>query len=320
MKEVPKKALYLFCNDLTKDPVAHYVFDAAVKSFPLQETDFTVDGKLVLELKDEENNIFYYVQTNEVVSHDYPHYLPILNEYFADCNLAGIVNWHEGANAPDEVLTVHTTGDVVSGYYGPANPTYVRNLLLAIENTRKKLELDNFTTVTEATHWSGVLYEGDPELIPRYSVPLVDIEIGSSPDSWSNAKAAQVIAQSLPQVFQPNEANLKSLLCIGGIHFESSFLKAVLNTPTEYPLAVSHILANQWVVSGEYQNESGLEKLAACATSIQGGVHGLVFHEGLKGPIKAQIRKFAEQLNIPVFKHKALRKPQNLPLWNENSN
>jgi D-tyrosyl-tRNA(Tyr) deacylase len=315
MTKTSKKTVYLFCDDLTKDHVAYHVFDAVKRLFPLENTNIVVDDRTVLAFEDVKGNIFYYVQTNQVVSHDYPHYLPILNRYFSDCEFAGIVNWHEGANAPEGVLTVHTTGDVISGYFGAAKPVYVRNLLLAIENNRKEIGLDNFTTVTEATHWSGVLYGGVPELIPQYCVPLVDIEIGSSPDSWSNPMAAEAIALSLPQVFDRNDVNLKSLLCIGGVHFEASFVNAVLNTLTEYPIAVSHILANQWVVSGDYQNESGLKKLEACVVSIDGGIHGVVFHEGLKGPIKEQIRAFAKQLGVPAIKHKSLRQPENLPFW-----
>lgn len=314
MTQAPKKVLYLFCNDLTKDPVARHVFDASKRLLPLEEVKILVDGQPVLASRND-NDVFYFVRTNEVVSHNYPHYIPILNQHFADCDFAGIVNWHEGANAPERVLTVHTTGDVVSGYFGAASPIYVRNLLLAIENNRKEIGLDNFTTVTEATHWSGVVYGNSPELIPQYPVPLVDIEIGSDPASWSNPIAAEAIALSLPQVFERNNVNLKSLLCIGGIHFEASFVSAVLNNPTEYPIALSHILANQWVVSGDYQNETGLKKLKACVASINGGIHAVVFHEGLKGPIKAQIRAFAEQLGVPALKHKALRQPENLPLW-----
>jgi D-tyrosyl-tRNA(Tyr) deacylase len=315
MSQTPKKVLYLFCDDLNKDHVARHIFDASMQFLSLDELDIIVDGKNALAFKDFQGNIFYYVRTNEVVSHNYPHYLPILNEHFSDCDFAGLVNWHEGANAPDEVLTVHTNGDVVSGYFGAANPIYVRSLLLAIESNRKELGLESFQTVTEATHWSGVMYGKAPDLIPQYSVPLVDIEIGSSPASWSNPIAAEVIARSLPQVFNCNDINVKSLLCLGGVHFESSFINGLLNGEKEYPLAVSHILANQWLVSGEYHDESGLEKLKACVSSIEGEIDAIIFHEGLNGSIKAQIRSFAEQLGIPIFKHKALRKLENLPLW-----
>lgn len=52
--------------------------------------------------------------------------------------LPGVVNWHGGKNAPDKILTVHSTGDVVGKIFAPSNPIYLRNLLLAIEENRVK--------------------------------------------------------------------------------------------------------------------------------------------------------------------------------------
>ena len=87
-----KKVVYLFCYDLSKDPVARYVFDASVERLPLEKTEITIDSYPVLTLTNVNGDRFYYVRTNEVVSHDYPYYLPILNEHFADFDFAGIVN------------------------------------------------------------------------------------------------------------------------------------------------------------------------------------------------------------------------------------
>jgi len=115
-----------------------------------------------------------------------------MKEHFSDFDLAGIITWHEGQNAPDKILTVHTTGDVDSGNFGPASPEYMRNLLLALERNRIKAELEDFSVTTEATHWSGMVYGGGtPDMIPQFPVPLLDIEIGSSPDSWPNETAVR---------------------------------------------------------------------------------------------------------------------------------
>ena len=60
--------------------------------------------------------------TSQAVTHDYPRYLPLMNEAFGRCDLAGIINWHEGGNAPDPIFCVHTTGDVRCGIFGAADP------------------------------------------------------------------------------------------------------------------------------------------------------------------------------------------------------
>ena len=65
-----------------------------------------------------------------------------MNAHFADCDMSGMVTWHEGAHAPANVLTVHSLGDVDSGVFGAAAPRYMRNLLLAYESERAALGLD----------------------------------------------------------------------------------------------------------------------------------------------------------------------------------
>ena len=313
----PRKAVYFFCADPAKDPVAHSCFEASKRLCKLVDAGFEVDGHPVLMLEDSAGNSLYYVRINDVLSHDYAKYLPILNERFSNFDFAGLVNWHEGKNAPDAILTVHTTGDVVSGHFGASAPALTRSLMLAIEENRKLAGLEGFTTISEATHWSGVVYGGSPELIPRFPVPLVDIEIGSSPASWTNQAAIDVVARSLPVVFEAAgaEANLRVLLCFGGVHLEASFAQAVLNTKDEYALAAAHILPNHWIVEGGYDSPDGLEKLDACVKSVKGGIHAIAFHDNLKGAYKAQLRAFAERLAVPIFKHQALRQPQSLPIW-----
>jgi D-tyrosyl-tRNA(Tyr) deacylase len=258
----------------------------------------------------------YYVRTDEVISHNYARYLAPLNAYFADCTFAAVVNWHEGMNAPDAIFTVHTTGDVVSGIYGAAHPIYTRNMLRALDWQRQSAGLTTFTTMTEGTHWSGVPYGSSPEMITAYPVPLVDIEIGSNEASWSNSTAIEVVARALLDVFDATEdGRLRSLLCLGGVHLETAFSNPVLASSSDYPLAISHILPNQWIVAGEYETLEGLKKLEACLQSIVGGVHAIVYHDNLKGPYKAQARLLARELQIPCFKHQLLRNVQQLPLW-----
>lgn len=309
-----KSAVYFFCCDREKDPVAAHIFKASNELFNLTETQIVIDDQKVLKYTSSTGD-FYYVRTNEVLSHDYKRYLPIMNKYFSNADFAGLVNWHEGENAPDPILTIHTTADIVSGNFGVANPLYLRNLLLCLERNRLKRKLDDFTVLTEATHWSGVMYGEKPEQILEYPVPIMDIEIGSTVNSFSNRVAAEIVAASLVELFDQSGDGMRSLLCAGGVHFEPSFCRAILDNIEEYPIAVSHILPNQWLVSGNYDNEDGLKKLEACVRSIEGGIDGIVFHDKLKGTYKANLRLLAEKLSVPYFKHQSLRQPEKLPIW-----
>jgi D-tyrosyl-tRNA(Tyr) deacylase len=295
------------------DPVAGTVFQASREIFSLEATEISVDGMPVMKYVDGEGNLFYFVRTEKVVSHDYARYLPIMNGRFRDFDLAGIITWHGGENAPDGILTSHTTGDVDSGLFGSANPAFMRNLLLSMEKNRLEEGLADFKVVTEATHWSGIVYgRGDPKMIQQYPVPMLDIEIGSSPGSWSNRGAAKVLAKSLVAVFKSDGRRLRNLLCAGGVHFEPAFSAAVFQVWDDEAFGVSHILANQWLVSGKYEEPNGPARLEACVGTIVGGIEGIAFHDNLKGVYKDRFRKLASDLGIPVFRHQALRHPETI--------
>lgn len=295
-------AVYYFCRNRDLDPAASHVLDALLKQHTAVETATVVDGEPVLEVGVGSHR-FLFVRTEDVLSHDYPRYLPTVNEHFADATVAGVVNWHEGANAPDCVLTVHSTGDVPAGVWGPTDPRLWRNLLRALEDERANAGLD-FAVVTEATHWSGVPYGGSVELIPQYPVPTYDIEIGSSPEAWADPVAHEVVARALTRVFEDETAPVP-VLCAGGVHVETAWSTPVL----EGEYAVAHHLPNQWLVSGEYDQDSADAKLDACVASILGGVRLIAVHDKLKATYKEPFRRLGERLGVQVVKHQALRRP-----------
>ena len=105
---------------------------------------------------------------------------------------------------------------------------------------------------------------------------------------------------------------LKTDCVVEGVHFEPSFAAAALQTWDDWGFAVSHILANQWLVTGRYENEDGPERLDACVRSIAGGIDGIAFHDNLKGVYKDRFRALGAKLGIPAFKHQTLRRPETI--------
>ncbi len=312
-----RKAVYYICDEKKWGHVSFLVWDILKEEGYLNPAGFTFDGREVMKYADEKNNEYYFAPSDIAICRDYPRFLPDMNKHFGDFDMSGMVTWHEGTNAPERVLTIHTIGDVSSGCYGPANPLYNHNLMLSMEKIRKDIGLEDFKVVTEATHWSGVHDgTGDPELLLKYNVPMVDIEVGSEEESWSNKQACSILARSLLHVFD-DDIKLHNLLCVGGVHFDPNFAEAVhtsWNERKEY-FGISHIVANQWLVSGEYEGEQGDKKLSACIKSIVGGIDGIVFHDKLKGCYKDLVRKLGEKYNVPIIKHQALRAPENIS-WN----
>lgn len=303
-----RKALFFFCVGKGYDHVSRQAFEKVLELYRPDETGVSVDGYPVMEYVDGRGDRFFFMRQETLVSYDFRRYLPVLKGHFLDVDLAAEVNWHEGANAPDRVLTVHTVGDVNAGVFPPAEPAYVRNFLRALEDERVRAGVDDFSVVTEATHWTGTFKGQDPRLMDGFPVPMLDIEVGSTPASWEDPRAVGVMARSLVKPFSGSQ-RLYRVLCVGGVHFERSFSEAALG---DFPFGVSHILPNQWIVTGDYASEGGYEKLRSVASSIRGGIDAVVYHEGIKGAFRDQCRRLAGELGVPVLKHKALRRPEAL--------
>ncbi|MEG0855214.1 MAG: D-aminoacyl-tRNA deacylase [Terrisporobacter sp.] len=307
-----KKSVYFFCTDYERDEVAPRVLDYLKENYPLELINKKFDERNIYQYVDENNNLFTYVETDVVLSYDYDKYIPLLNEFFSDYDIAGVINWHGGEKAPDKILTVHSTGDVVGGIFAPSSPLYLRNILVSMEKNRVSNNLDDFNVMTEGTHWTGTIRGGNINLIDKYNVPLFDIEIGSTLDSWKNEKAIQILATSLQDVFS-DDSDIKVLLCTGGMHFEETFSNIIINK--DYKISVGHVLPNQWLVQGEYDTDEKYDYLKKCVSSIDRKIDGIVIHDNLKSGYKNQIKKLAEELNVPTFKHKKLRNPKDLPIW-----
>jgi D-tyrosyl-tRNA(Tyr) deacylase len=313
-----KKAVFYLAWDEKIDHVSAQVFKALLEIDTYIQTDIMVDGKPVLMKKDQSGDEFYFVRTEKVLCHDYNRYIPMMLEHFADFDVAGIITWHEGANAPEHIFSVHTTGDVDSGNFGLANPQYMHNVLIALEKNRLDADLEGFTVTTEATHWSGMMFgDSTPEMIIKYPVPIMDIEIGSSEESWKNPEAIKILAKSITEIFKADKLELKNILCAGGKHFESGFSEEIFRTWDGHAYGISHVIPNQWLVTGEYEKEAGQEKLEACVDSIAGGISAIAMHDGLKGAYKEQLRILGVKYNVPVFKHQKLRKPETIE-WPKN--
>ena len=309
------KAVYFICKNHNWGYVAANVWDILEEEGIMNEdAGFSFCGEPV-RCRKENGNEFYFVGTEIALCLDYPRYLPDMNRYFADADMSGMVTWHEGPNAPDNVLTVHSLGDMASGCFGKAKPRLMRNLIRAFDENRIALGLSQYSVVTEATHWSGVHNgEGDASLLLKFPVPMVDIEVGSAPDSWNDRTACRALARTLIHVFDDDGATVHNILCVGGVHFEPNFAEAAHRMWGSEAFGVTHILANQWLVSGGYEEERGFSRACGAIDAIEGGVEAIFFHDKMKGCYKDLVRRLGTEYHIPIYKHQKLRNPETL-VW-----
>lgn len=301
-----KKAVYFFCPDPALDTVATGVLKLLKERLPLTESGLQVDGMRAYTYIDERGDRFDFVSCANYFSWCYDVYLPMANAHFADYDVAGYINWHGGASAPDRVLTVHTIGNVLTGHFAPSQPTYLRNLALALERGRVEAGLSDFTTHTEATHWSGIVHGSDPALIEGFPVPIFDIEVGSEADTLRNEAAHAVLAQALLHVFD-DSPRPKVVLCLGGIHFDDTYSQALIQQ--QVPISIGHFLPTIWLSEESYTGERGLATLRHALESVQGGVDAIVFNDNLKKPFKDCARALAQEQALPLLKHRRLRTP-----------
>lgn len=302
-----KSLLLTFCCDLTQDPVSARVLKHFLSLHDFDELDFSVDGKPVL--KSQQGDVTYYVlRLDSVLSHAYERYASVINEHFGKVEALIIINWHEGAKAPNAIFTVQTTGDMKAGVFSPIDPRLTRGLYLAVESERRHAGLDSFSTWMEATHWSGVIYGEQPgETVSKILPSVIDLEIGSRPEDWSNPIATKVLARAITKIFDTWDVPVRSLFCLGGIHFESAFTQLITDSGDQGRIALSHILPNHWLVSEGYDDPKRFDDLLRCANSIKGGIDTIVFHTGLKGSFKEQAKRLGETLSVPVMSHKKFR-------------
>lgn len=304
-----KHIVLVFCRDLDKDPVSAHVLRRMLALKDFEETDLVVDGEPVLRHR--AGDVLYtVVRLDTVLSHAYPRYAAFLNDNFGDVDAIIIVNWHQGQKAPNAIFTIQTTGDMASGKFSPVDPAIARSLFLSVEEQRQRIGLDSFSTWMEATHWSGAVYgEGARNTVTAVLPSVIDLEIGSGPDDWSNPQASHVLTRALFHMFDEPAPELMSLLCVGGTHFEPGFTQLLRDYGRTQNLALSHILPNHWLVEHGYDDAARLPDLLACAQSIKGGVQAVVFHDNLKGSFKEQVRRLANELGVPALSHKKLRTP-----------
>ena len=119
----------------------------------------------------------------------------------------------------------------------------------------------------------------------------------------------------MTKIFQDDGRKVHNLLCVGGVHFEPNFAEAVFAKWGENEaFGVTHIMANQWLVSGEYENETGVERASACVDAIAGGIEAIFFHDKMKACYKDLVRALGAKYNVPIYKHQRLRNPETIEL------
>jgi D-aminoacyl-tRNA deacylase len=189
-----------------------------------------------------------------------------LPDLFNGLELIIFVSRHSSVSGTP-TLSVHTPGNLAEAELGgipgrvsvsPANP--MREALKAMMKFKEEMQL-NYEVSYECTHHG-----------PSLDVPTMFAELGSSPEQWSDVRAAEAVAHATMETVQRfGKHPVKAVLGIGGPHYNRRFTRMAL----EKELAFGHMIP-KYAVSKVDSNmlrqcvERTLEKVEAVILDWKG--------------------------------------------------
>jgi len=184
-------------------------------------------------------------------------------------------------------LSVHTPGNLAEAELGglprkvsisPASA--MKDTLLEMSRQKEKMELD-YKVSYECTHHG-----------PSLNVPTMFAELGSSPEQWKDAKAAEAVAHSVMTAVS-KRSSYPTVLGIGGPHYNEKFTKIALNTQT----AFGHIIPKYAIPRVD------AEIIEQCVERTMETVESAILDwKGIKGADKAKLISALDKIGVPIEK------------------
>ncbi len=151
-------------------------------------------------------------------------YAQSLPQAFPDVELVVFVSRHSSQSGKP-TLTVHTPGNFAAAELGGLPRTVSVSPANAMADALKTLK-----RLQEQHHLS---YEVSYEVThhgPSLDVPAMFVELGSSPEHWSDLVAAEVVAEaSVEAICKFGESKRPAVLGVGGTHYNPKFTRMALN-------------------------------------------------------------------------------------------
>jgi len=200
----------------------------------------------------------------------------------------------------DPTLTVHPIGNYGEALFGgkhrtlsKASPRLMTQLLRIIKKNAEQEKLYHKVSY-EVTHHG-----------PYMTIPTFFVEVGSTPDEWSNTKPANIIAKSLLELlksyhhYEENTPKDETVLIgIGGGHYAPRFTDIALTKKA----AFGHMIPTYQIENGNINHEM-LEKTLQETPDVK-GVY--IHKKTLKKSQVTEYKKYFEKTNTPVISSKEL--------------
>ena len=210
-----------------KDLASLNIRKQTLGNYDFQEKAEKFESNPVYEAKINGNVVKLLTLNNESI---YAQHLP---ELFVGLQLIVFISRHSSVSGTP-TLSVHTPGNFAEAALGgipktlsvsPAN--LMRKALITMLKLNNETHLD-YEVSYECTHHG-----------PSFNMPTMFVELGSSPQQWSDSKAAEVVAHSaMEAVKQFGNYPFKTVIGIGGPHYNAKFTRMAL----ESDLAFGHMV------------------------------------------------------------------------------
>ena len=259
-----------------KDPAGINIRNALVEALPFRETSEDYDDQPVLSA----GTTSLVTTSMDLV------YVEDLDDSFKDCSYIFISKHRAESGIPS--LTAHFTGNFGPSKFGGKpgeiakfSPSLLKRYLRSLHSLKEEIP-KNYSVTLEATH-HGPTSLACPELF---------VELGSSPQEWSDVKAASCIAKALVGSLRSSDYFEKCAIAIGGTHYPQKFNEFVLETELALgPIVPKHAL--------EFLNDAMLEQKVR--RGDQKITHVLLDMKGL-GAHKQRIAKLVNESGLEIIR------------------
>ena len=265
-----------------KDPASLNIRKQALSNYDFQEKAEKFESNPVYEAKINGNVVKLLTLNNESI---YAQHLP---ESFANLQLVVFISRHSSVSGTP-TLSVHTPGNFAEAVLGgipktvsvsPAN--LMRKALITMFKLKNEMHLD-YEVSYECTHHG-----------PSFNLPTLFVELGSSPQQWSDLKAAEVVAHSaMEAVKQFGNYPLRTVMGIGGPHYNAKFTRMAL----ESDLAFGHMVPKYAI------SKADSDMLKQCAERTIEKVETTILDwKGIKGEDKPKLVEALNKVDIEFEK------------------
>jgi D-aminoacyl-tRNA deacylase len=215
-------------------------------------------------------------------------YAQDLPSLFTDIELIVFVSRHSSMSGTP-TLSVHTPGNLGPADLGgkprevsvsPSNA--MREALKVMSKMRDEMSI-NYEVSYEGTHHG-----------PSLKCPTMFVELGSSPEQWKDATAAEVVAHAaMRAISRFRNVSAATVLGIGGPHYNGKFTKMALQTE----VAFGHMIPKHSI--------SLLDPkiLQQCVDrTLEKVDHAVLDWKGIKSDDKPRVLEMLNKLGLPIQK------------------